>query len=146
MPERDSDRIIYEKLKDYKADYNSADWEQMEGMLPQKSRTPYYAVAALLLLLLGVAGLWVGTGSSQQESVTAQKENAAESKDVITSHKNEQINQRTTDAKAVETTDQAQRVVASESSEKNAASLEKNISPVIEEQVTHEKIFEKNDN
>lgn len=132
MPERDSDRIIYEKLRDYKADYNSADWEQMEAMLPQKSsrRVYYYSAAALLLLLLGSLGLWIGMGgigNSDTRAVVVQKETPG-----LAGNNSEQVSVKKSDNAgqsgntAVKTTE---------------GQYEQSLSPAISEQVTHEKIF-----
>lgn len=132
MPERDSDRIVYEKLKDYKADYNSADWEQMESMLPQQgSRKPlYYSMAALLLLLLGSVGLWVGvegirSGSSGSEGALIQEK--------LT---NEQI----IGEQQVGSADQIRNTSSSLVQEEHQ---NQPLNSVIAEQVTHEKVFGK---
>lgn len=147
---RDSDKIIYEKLKDYKADYNSADWEQMEAMLPQqRSRKPfYYSMAAVLLLLLGSVGLWVGTEGVRNESgssgsaVVQQQLNQSTAVTSIGSDnavlgKNEQV---AGGQQQVGSADQSLSTVAKSVPER---SQKQDVIPVITEQVAHEKVFGK---
>ncbi len=66
----DFDKILRKNLKGYEADFNPADWQKMESMLPKQSRKPY-ALIALLLLSVGIFGLLVGTREFSKENYSA---------------------------------------------------------------------------
>lgn len=77
----DFDKILRENLKGYEADFNPADWQKMEAMLPEKSKKPY-GLLALLLLFLGIGGLLLGTGEFQtgnNAAVITQENSSAKS-------------------------------------------------------------------
>lgn len=95
--QNDFDKTVKDKLSGYSADFNPADWGQMEKMLPEKSRKPY-ALFALLLLFLGVGGLVVGTGEFQNRNNMSGSVhiNSAENfkQDAVKEFKNENPNAR----------------------------------------------------
>lgn len=91
----DFDKILNNRLRGYEADFSPADWQQMEKMLPEKSRKPFL-LFALLLLLVGIGGLMVGTVEFQKGNkiaAVAQNSSAADfGRSVITESKSEKPN------------------------------------------------------
>jgi len=73
------DKILSKKLSGYQAEYNPADWQKMEAMLPQNSRKPFLLLP-LLFLLLGVIGLWSGMSenSGANKPISAEVNQATE--------------------------------------------------------------------
>lgn len=80
------DKILSKKLSGYQAEYNPADWQKMEAMLPQNSRKPFLLLP-LLFLLLGVIGLWSGMSenSGANKPISAEANQATEQRQNETS-------------------------------------------------------------